>query len=899
MIHTKNLALLRRWMLAALCAAPASAFAQAPLNTVPVPLSTVAGQIGTLLSTNGTFASGTALNSEVTRAQNAETAAQAIANSALPASGGTLTGTITGGALSGTSISTGNITATGTSTPRTPAARAAEVYNIMDYGAKCDGVTDDTAAINVALATAHSSTAYTSGKLVKVIGPAGGSTTKRCAVTQLNATGFNLFGNGSGLELDNLPLLCSGAGNICLDTIDSLNVVTRDVTFVGSSTNTPMIGYQEGSTNPATHACCIHENHDLQTWGNFTFAARYNAGTETDHDYGSIIRSSGSTSAGSIWTLGTVTGGSGYANGTYTGVPLTGGAGFDASANITVANGAVATVTMAHQGKDYTTADTLSAAAASLGGTGSGFSVPVASIANFAYVMDGDNHWGISSAFQTATWLRDHYYTLTQNTFFGGSIRYMDAATMGAPLWLGDVDGLHLYRTYFLNAAPSYCIDMFDDGASNVGNDSIALDIRCEGSQGLATFYLYGPNATPSLADFIYRDDYAEPQAIFANASNLTSITMNHAKLDVAHTWTPTVPLFTSPSLWAVTGDVYVGASGNWTAPSVFSGMLNVAGSVTNYGALPSTISSVSNIAPSGGVASAANSGTWCYKVTSPSQQFPTVSMSAPVGGSPASVAVTGSVAICTPGLIATAGSGYSANDTLTLAGATCAMLPQIKVATINAGAVATTTGLNAGVDCTALPTEPVSFTGGTGTGFTMTSWGWRPSVFSVNSPGSGFTTPPTGTYSNFVNDSGGNGTVTTTLNNLLSLSGGGLGSIILNSTGTNLGSSGATGSPSISWGALIDESGVRASLGSAYTVPPNTSLVRFTQSATVAASMVTLPTALADGQPIQFVNYAGAITALTFSPAVNGWANGSALAANSGLRIRWDATSAAWQREQ
>jgi hypothetical protein len=40
-------------------------------------------------------------------------------------------------------------------------------------------------------------------------------------------------------------------------------------------------------------------------------------------------------------------------------------------------------------------------------------------------------------------------------------------------------------------------------------------------------------------------------------------------------------------------------------------------------------------------------------------------------------------------------------------------------------------------------------------------------------------------------------------------------------------------------------------------------------------------------------------VTAFTFSPAVNGWTNGSTLAANTGLRIRWDATSAAWFREQ
>jgi hypothetical protein len=53
------------------------------------------------------------------------------------------------------------------------------------------------------------------------------------------------------------------------------------------------------------------------------------------------------------------------------------------------------------------------------------------------------------------------------------------------------------------------------------------------------------------------------------------------------------------------------------------------------------------------------------------------------------------------------------------------------------------------------------------------------------------------------------------------------------------------------------------------------------------------------DATPIQFVNYAGAITALTFSPAVAGWSNGATLSPYTGLRIRWDVTSGTWVREQ
>lgn len=81
-------------------------------------------------------------------------------------------------------------------------------------------------------------------------------------------------------------------------------------------------------------------------------------------------------------TMGSVTGGSAYTNGTYTNVPLTGGTGTGALATIVIASGAVTTVTLTYGGEGYTVADALSALAANIGGTGTGFSVPVATLTN-------------------------------------------------------------------------------------------------------------------------------------------------------------------------------------------------------------------------------------------------------------------------------------------------------------------------------------------------------------------------------------------------------------------------------------------------------------------------------------------------------------------------------------
>ena len=84
---------------------------------------------------------------------------------------------------------------------------------------------------------------------------------------------------------------------------------------------------------------------------------------------------------GTILTLGTFVAGSGYTDGSYTGVDLTGGSGSGATADITVAGNGVTAVTLVDGGQDYLETDQLSADDADLGnGGGSGFTVEVGDV---------------------------------------------------------------------------------------------------------------------------------------------------------------------------------------------------------------------------------------------------------------------------------------------------------------------------------------------------------------------------------------------------------------------------------------------------------------------------------------------------------------------------------------
>jgi hypothetical protein len=95
---------------------------------------------------------------------------------------------------------------------------------------------------------------------------------------------------------------------------------------------------------------------------------------------------------GIIRLLGSITGGSGYTNGSYYRVPLLGGTGSGASADIIVSGGSITAVTLRSGGSFYTVGDSLTASTTILG-AGSGFAVPVQTLIN----ADG------------SSWLGDNY----------------------------------------------------------------------------------------------------------------------------------------------------------------------------------------------------------------------------------------------------------------------------------------------------------------------------------------------------------------------------------------------------------------------------------------------------------------------------------------------------------
>ena len=160
-------------------------------------------------------------------------------------------------------------------------------------------------------------------------------------------------------------------GNINTGTYAYL--LNKDVNFIREAYPPP------GSTGVPRHYAIFGPRSDIESELSFIVGPTPDAAYYVELHYyyypESIVQSA-------IATLGAITAGSSYTNGTYFNVPLTGGSGSGATAKIVVSGGVVTAVTLQNPGVYYAVGNTLSCANTSIGGTGSGFSIPVSTVSN-------------------------------------------------------------------------------------------------------------------------------------------------------------------------------------------------------------------------------------------------------------------------------------------------------------------------------------------------------------------------------------------------------------------------------------------------------------------------------------------------------------------------------------
>jgi hypothetical protein len=204
------------------------------------------------------------------------------------------------GPLSGTasSGSTARIAPTGGTATSALNDFGARVLSVTDFGAKCDGSTDDSAAISAAFQAIVTSTAFNvagSGANASLRGLPG----KHCRITSsVNFTGAQ----GGALRIVDLDIDCRVAGGVCIDALGSRFLYWVNTHVEGAGGTPPTIGIQIGRVNSSTMLFCDNQKWDQVTvHGTFSFAAVYDFACEvTNWDHAKFSNSNSSTSSNGL-----------------------------------------------------------------------------------------------------------------------------------------------------------------------------------------------------------------------------------------------------------------------------------------------------------------------------------------------------------------------------------------------------------------------------------------------------------------------------------------------------------------------------------------------------------------------------------------------------------------------
>lgn len=256
-------------------------------------------------------------------------------------------------------------------------------------------------------------------------------------------------------------------------------------------------------------------------------------------------------------------------------------------------------------------------------------------------VLDGYNHYNITSSFVTQTLAVDTPQSYNEPTFIGGW--YGSANTAAAPVWVGNVARLRMVGSYSSSEA-AQCVELFQTGSN--ASYALLFDLHCETLTTDDVFLLTGGSGGSfSLLSMTYLDHSPHSSNSVFKAN--TGITAVYAPdLTVKLPWLQagvSVQLFDDPSIWTVSGNIYLPAITHWTAPAAFSGDLCIGTTCHVAGISAANVATALGYTPakSATTTTFTTSGTWTKSATA-KQVFILLSGQGGCGGGGASLAVDG-----------------------------------------------------------------------------------------------------------------------------------------------------------------------------------------------------------------------------------------------------------------
>lgn len=355
--------------------------------------------------------------------------------------------------------------------------------NVRDFGAAGDGLADDAAAINAAVAYIRSSRTIGGILAAKLLFPQGVYRVRSTLdFTSLRGYALTIDGDGAAIlgETDGAPVV---------DAFDTRWSRWRGLTIVGGDAHTPNIGLMWGRIGAG-----VADNNSLDRVmfaGKFTLACHYNFASETCQ-YDHCNFSNGSSGAGA-----------------------------------------------------------------------------------YAVILDGYNHFGVSSAFAPQTLSANTAISFAELQF--NNPVFVSAG--GPPLWLGGLHRPRIIAGYALSLLSPYAAVLWTNDTGT--NWLYEIDLHAEAGLIEDVFLLSGPTASPTFAGFRFRDHYLfATDALFKLDTGVTSASVFGLDVIVGALSDPTAVLVANPSAWTLRGNLVLPSAGFFNATS-FVGPLMISGAVT------------------------------------------------------------------------------------------------------------------------------------------------------------------------------------------------------------------------------------------------------------------------------------------------------------------------------
>ena len=213
----------------------------------------------------------------------------------------------------------------------------------------------------------------------------------------------------------------------------------------------------------------------------------------------------------------------------------------------------------------------------------------------YAVILDGYDHFQATSSFQSDGESPDACESFDENLF--------DNVIMSAsiPLWMGCTNRVKFVSSYAVNTGSGapYGVMLYNETSGN-GNIEPDLDLHIEAPNGnmTAAFGFDGPLTNVQMEGFRWREHGTQAtKTIFANAttSAATSVFMPNADIDLFGTGN-TSSMFDTPSLYSVSGRVFVPHASYVNAGTFFGSLFTSAGLITYSPTLASTVGATGSL---------------------------------------------------------------------------------------------------------------------------------------------------------------------------------------------------------------------------------------------------------------------------------------------------------------